>query len=117
MTTQEELTNFRFVSIENTARLSMLSTVDSRDNSTECWIECVNDAGETVRLIPDKTGWQDNRREVMVMNTVSGLNTKLFFTPGEYPQLHDITLHDAEAYKVMAAIPAAVLRWAVMRAK
>ena len=44
-------------------------------------------------------------------------NTKLYFTPGEYPQLHDITLNDSAAYQVMAAIPAAVLHWAIMRAK
>lgn len=117
MTTQEELKQLRIVKLSNAVLLSMLSTVDSRDNSTDCWIECIDDHGEQVRLIPDKTGWQDNRREVMVMNCVTGVNTKLYFTPGEFPQLHDITLNDAAAYQVMAAIPAAVLRWAVMRAK
>lgn len=117
MTTQEELKQLHIAKLSNAVLLSMLSTVDYRDSSADCWIECVNDAGETVRLIPDKTGWQDNRKEVMAMNTATGVNTKLFFTPGEFPQLHDITIQDAEAYKVMAAIPAAVLRWAVMRAK
>ena len=117
MTTQEELRQLHIAKLSNAVLMSMLSTVDSRDDSADCWIECVNDAGETVRLIPDKTGWQDNRREVMVMNTVSGVNTKLYFTPGEYPQLHDITLNDSAAYQVMAAIPAAVLHWAIMRAK
>ena len=117
MTTQEELRQLHIAKLSNSVLLSMLSTVDYRDSSADCWIECVNDAGETVRLIPDKTGWQDNRREVMVMNTVSGVNTKLYFTPGEFPQLHDITLRDSAAYQVMSAIPAAVLRWAVMRAK
>ena len=116
MTTQEELSEARIVML-NAARLSILSTVDWVDNSVDTWIECINDNGEKVRLIPDKTGWQDKRREVMVMNTVSGVNTKLFFTPGEFPQLHDITLRDSAAYQVMSAIPAAVLRWAVMRAK
>ena len=116
MTTQEELSEARIVML-NAARLSILSTVDWVDNSVDTWIECINDNGEKVRLIPDKTGWQDKRREVMVMNTVSGVNTKLFFTPGEFPQLHDITLRDSAAYQVMAAIPAAVLRWAIMRAK
>ena len=117
MTTQEELKQLRIVKLSNAVLLSMLSTVDSRDDSADCWIECIDDHGEKVRLIPDKTGWQDNRREVMVMNTATGVNTQLFFTPGEFPQLHDITLRDSEAYKVMTAIPAAVLRWAVMRAK
>lgn len=117
MTTQEELKKLRIVKIENNIVLSSLSTVNYRDSFVDCWIECIDDNGETVRLIPDKTGWQDRRREVMVMNTVSGVNTKLFFTSGEFPQLHDITLNDSAAYQVMAAIPAAVLRWAVMRAK
>ena len=117
MTTQEELRQLHIAKLSNAVLMSMLSTVDSRDDSADCWIECVNDAGETVRLIPDKTGWQDRRREVMVMNTATGVNTKLYFTPGEYPQLHDITLNDSAAYQVMAAIPAAVLHWAIMRAK
>lgn len=117
MNTQEELKLLRIAKLSNAVLLSMLSTVDSKDDSVDCWIECVNDAGETVRLIPDKTGWQDRRKEVMVMNTVSGVNTQLFFSPGEFPQLHDITLRDPAAYQVMAAIPAAVLRWAVLRAK
>lgn len=117
MTTQEELKHHRIVKIENNIVMAALSTVNYRDSFVDCWIECVNDAGETVRLIPDKTGWQDNRKEVMIMNTVSGVNTKLFFTSGEFPQLHDITLRDPAAYQVMAAIPAAVLHWAIMRAK
>lgn len=117
MKTSEELSILGFLTIDNAARLSMLSTVAIADNPQECWIECIDDAGNKVRLIPDMTGWQDRRREVMVMNAVSGVNTKLFFTPGDYPQLHDITLHDAEAYRVMSNIPAPVLRWAVMRAK
>ena len=117
MTTQEELRLLRITKLTDAVIMTKLYTVDYRDNSTECWIECVNDAGETVRLIPDKTGWQDNRKEVMVMNTATGMNTQLFFTPGDFPQLHDITLRDSAAYQVMAAIPAAVLRWAVMRAK
>lgn len=117
MKTSEELNVWGFLTLENAARVSLLRTVAAADNSQECWIECIDDAGDKVRLIPDKTGWQDRRREVMVMNAVSGVNTKLFFTPGDYPQLHDITLSNAAAYKVMSNIPAAVLRWAVMRAK
>lgn len=117
MTTQEELDNLRFISIENAARLSMLSTVDSRDSSIDCWIEFIDDNGEKVRLIPNKAGRQDRQKEVMVMNTATGVNTKLFFSPGEFPMLHHLTLRDSAAYKVVSAIPAAVLRWAVMRAR
>ena len=116
MNSQEELDQYRIREITDTHR-PLLGTVDWVDNSVDTWIECVDDNGEKVRLVPDMTGWQDRRKEVMVMNCVTGVNTKLFFTPGEYPQLHDITIHDAEAYKVMAAIPAAVLRWAIQRAK
>ena len=116
MNSQEELDQYRIREITDTHR-PLLGTVDWVDNSVDTWIECVDDNGEQVRLIPDKTGWQDRRKEVMVMNTATGANTQLFFTPGDYPQLHDITLNDAAAYKVMSAIPAAVLRWAVMRAK
>lgn len=122
MTTQEELNHFRIEKLSfrieklSDAVMPMLSTVDSRDDSVECWIECINNNGEKVRLIPDKTGWQDNRKEIMVMNCVTGCNQKLFFTPGDYPQLHDITLNDSAAYQVMSAIPAAVLRWAILRA-
>ena len=116
MNSQEELDQYRIREITNAHR-PLLDTVDWVDNSVDTWIECVDDNGEKVRIIPDLTGWQDRRKEVMVMNTVSGVNTKLYFTPGEYPQLHDITLKDSAAYQVMAAIPAAVLRWAIMRAK
>lgn len=115
MNSQEELDKYRIREITDAHR-PLLDTVDWIDNSVDTWIECVDDNGEKVRIIPDLTGWQDRRREVMVMNCVTGVNTKLFFTPGEYPQLHDITLHNADAYKVMSAIPAAVLRWAIQRA-
>ncbi len=118
MTTQEELKLLHIAKLSNSVMLSMLSTVDSRDDSTDCWIECINDHGEQVRLIPDKTGWQDNRKEVMVMNTASGVNQQLFFSvDGSDIVPHDITRHDRAAYPVMAAIPAAVLNWAILRAK
>ena len=117
MTTQEELRQLHIAKLSNSVLLSMLSTVDYRDSSADCWIECIDDHGEMVRLFPDKTGWQDRRRGVMVMNTATGVNTQLFFTQGDYPQLHDITLRDSAAYKVMSAIPAAVLHWAILRAK
>ena len=116
MNSQEELDQYRIREILDAHR-PLLGTVDWVDNSVDTWIECINDNGEKVRLVPDMTGWQDRRREVMVMNCVTGCNQKLFFTPGEYPLPHDITLSDSAAYQVMAAIPAAVLRWAIMRAK
>ena len=117
MNSQEELDKYRIREITDAHR-PLLDTVDWIDNSVDTWIECVDDNGEKVRLVPDMTGWQDRRREVMVMNCVTGCNQKLFFQmQGGYVMPHDITLNDAAAYQVMAAIPAAVLRWAILRAK
>ena len=117
MTTQEELKLLRIAKLSD-AVMPMLSTVDYRDSSADCWIECVDNHGDTVRIIPNQVGWQDNRREILVMNTASGVNQQLFFSvDGSDIVPHDITRHDRAAYQVMAAIPAAVLRWAVMRAK
>lgn len=116
MNSQEELEQYRIREITDAHR-PLLGTVDWVDSSVDTWIECINDQGDKVRLVPDKTGWRDGRREVMVMNCVTGCNQKLFFQmQGGYVMPHDITLNDSEAYKVMSAIPAAVLRWAILRA-
>lgn len=95
----------------------LLSTVTIMDNSQDCWIECVNDDGEKIRLVPDMTGWQDKRKEVMVMNCVTGENTKLFFRQddaGDY-WTHDAT-RDEYIEKVMYKIPWAVMDWAAEKA-
>lgn len=116
MTSQEELDKYRIREIADTHR-PLLATVEWIDNSVDCWIECVDDNGEKVRLVPDMTGWQDGRREVMVMNTVSGVNQKLFFQmQGGYAMPHDITLNDEKAKEVFFSIPAPVLMWAAERA-
>lgn len=116
MNSQEELDQYRIREITDTHR-PLLDTVDWVDNSVDTWIECVNDQGEKVRIIPDKTGWQDKRREVMVMNCVTGCNQKLFFQMrGGYVMPHDITLSDEAKKAVFFSIPAPVLKWAAARA-
>ena len=98
----------------------LLSTVTLRDNSQDIWLECIDDNGDRIRLVPDMTGWQDGRREVMAMNIRTGINTKLFFQKWGVPAVimpHNATLADEAATKVMWAIPFPCLVWAVIRAK
>lgn len=121
MNSREELKQCKIDFITDACR-PLLSSVDWADNSVDCWIECVNDDAETVRIIPDKTGWQDGRRELHVMNTASGKNCKLFFEYRtdcgfERAVPHDITMHDGEAKDAMLKIPYPVLLWAVSRAR
>lgn len=96
----------------------LLGTVTMADNSQDIWLECIDDNGDRVRLIPDMTGWRDGRREVMAMNIRTGINTKLFFRKdGAGIILHDATLFDDAAIRVMRAIPFPCLEWAAIRAK
>lgn len=98
----------------------LLSTVTLRDNSQDVWLECVDDNGDRVRLIPDTTGWQDGRKEVFVMNCRSGINTKAFFkkfwNTGAFV-LHDDMMMNESAVKVLRLIPEPCLMWAILRAK
>ena len=117
MNTSEELKSFKITAITE-GSVILLTTVDYADNSVDCWIECVNDFGEKVRLIPDMTGWQDGRREVMVMNCETGCNQNLFFQiRGGYVMPHDLTLSDETKKAVFFSIPAPVLKWAAEKAK
>ena len=95
----------------------LLDTVTIMDTSVDVWIECVNDDGDTVRLIPDMTGWRDGRKEVFVMNCTTGENAKLFFREvnGEY-FTHDAT-KDEYIESVMYKIPWAIMDWAASKAK
>ena len=96
----------------------LLDTVTIVDNSVDCYIECINDDGEKIRLVPDMTGWQDRRKEVMVMNITTGENAKLFFRrddAGDY-WTHDAT-RDEYIEKVMYKIPWAVMDWAAKKAR
>ena len=88
------------------------------DNSVDVWIECVNDDGEKIRLVPDMTGWQDRRKEVFVMNCATGENAKLFFRKddnGDY-WTHDAT-RDEYIESIMHKIPWAIMTWAAEKAR
>lgn len=113
-TTRNELAFFH-VSQLFAGVMPMLETVTMADSVCECWIEFVNDSGETVRLVPDSTGWQDGRREVVVMNTATGRNCKLFFTADGRPST--VTMDNREAVDLLWSIPNPVLNWAVSHAK
>lgn len=119
-TTRRELNRHGITSITDGSVL-LLGTVTLTDNRQDIWLECVDDNGDRVRLIPDMTGWQDGRREVMVMNIRTGINTKLFFrTEGKtrvWVVPHDATMSDELAKPVMWAIPFPCLEWAALRAK
>lgn len=101
----------------------LLGTVTIADNSQDIWLECIDDNGDRVRLVPDMTGWRDGRKEVFVMNTRSGENRKLFFRKKGadiVPHaiiMHDATLFDDAAIRVMRLIPFPCLEWAAIRAK
>lgn len=110
-----ELDQYRIYRITDAHR-PLLGTVDWVNNSVDCWIECINDDGEKVRLVPDMTGWRDGRREVMVYNCSTGVNTKLFFREenGDY-LTHDATRQE-DIENVMYKIPWAVMDWAAEKA-
>ena len=98
----------------------LLSTVTLRDNSQEVWLECIDNNGDKVRLAPNLTGWRDGRKEVMVMNCRSGINTTAFFkkfwNTGAFV-LHDDMMMNESAVKVLQLIPEPCLMWAILRAK
>ena len=116
-TTRRELNRHGITRITDGSVL-LLGTVTMADNSQDIWLECIDDNGDRVRLIPDMTGRRDSRREVMAMNIRTGINTKLFFRKdGAGIILHDATLFDDAAIRVMRLIPFPCLEWAAKRAK
>lgn len=119
ITTQQELRKHYISEISYESAL-LLETVTLRDTSAECWIECVNNSGDTVRIIPDMTGRQDRLREVMVMNTATGRNQQLYFEE-VWPHSGFWTINEARtddaAREVIASLPSAVIDWAVKRAR
>lgn len=116
-TTRQEL-RLRGVSSINAGSVLLLSTVTMTDTSQDIWLECIDDNGDKVRLVPDMTGWQDSRKEVMVMNCRSGVNTKLFFQKrGAVITPHDAMMTDEQAKQVMWDIPFSCLEWAIERAR
>ena len=95
----------------------LLDTVTLRDNSQEVWLECIDDNGDKVRLVPNLTGWQ----EVTVMNCRSGINTKAFFkkfwNTGAFVLHDDMMMAGEAAVKVLQLIPDPCLMWAILRAR
>lgn len=118
ITTQQEIKKHHVSELSYESAL-LLETVTLRDTSAECWVECVNRSGETVRVIPDMTGRQDRLREVMVMNTATGKNQKLYFEE-VWPHSGFWTINEARtddaAIEVIISLPSAVIDWAVKRA-
>ena len=117
-TTRQEL-RLHGISRITEGSVLLLSTVSLRDNSQDVWLECVDDNGDKSRLVPDMTGWQDRRKEVMVMNCRSGENRKLFLREAGAGTIvpHDATLFDDAAIRVMRLIPYPCLEWAAKRAR
>lgn len=117
-TTGRELKRHGISSITDGSVL-LLGTVTISDNSQDIWLECIDDNGDRVRLVPDMTGWRDGRKEVFVMNCRSGINTKLFFQklPGGVIVPHDAMMTDEQAKQVMWTIPFPCLEWAVERSR
>lgn len=116
MCTRTEMNEQGITSITKGSVL-LLSTVTIVDNSVDVYIECINDDGEKIRLVPDMTGWQDNRKEVMVFNCTTGENAQLFFRrddKGDY-WTHDAT-RDEYIESVMHKIPWAIMDWAAGKA-
>ena len=119
ITTQQEIKKHHVSELSYESAL-LLETVTLRDTSAECWIECVNSSGETVRIIPDMTGRQDRLREVMVMNAATGRNQKLYFEE-VWPHSGFWTINESRAddaaREVISSLPSSVIDWAVKRAK
>lgn len=119
-TTEQELMRHGIGRITEGSVL-LLSTVTLRDNSQEVWLECIDNNGDKVRLVPNLTGWQDGRKEVMVMNTVSGVNTTAFFkkfwNTGAFVLHDDMMMAGEAAVKVLQRLPDPCLMWAILRAR
>lgn len=98
------------------AHKPLLTTVKWVDNRVDCWIECINDDCDRVRLIPDLTGWQDGRKEVFVMNCTTGINTKLFFRQDNGSFFTHSATRREDIENVMWKIPWPVLDWAAEKA-
>lgn len=119
-TTRRELKRHGITSITEGSVL-LLSTVTMTDNRQDIWLECVDDNGDRVRLIPDMTGWQDGRREVMVMNITTGINTRAFFkkfwNTGAFVPHDDMMMAGEAAMTALRRIPFPCWEWAILRAK
>lgn len=115
MNTRNELYTLKLTKVNEMIANTMLSTVSIKDNVCECWIECVNDAGELVRIEPDQVGRQDRLKEIVIMNAANGENDAVFFdSEGD---IAERTSRDVKAMSALRLIPGAVIQWAVSKAK
>lgn len=115
MNTREELQALNLNKVNESIAKTMLSTITIKDNVCECFIECINDSGELVRLEPDQIGRQDSLKEVTIMNAANGNNCSAFFT--HEGDIAERTLQDSEEMSALRLIPGAVIQWAVSKAR
>lgn len=114
-TSREELQVLGLNKVNESIVKTMLSTVTIKDNTCECFIECVNDAGDVIRLFPDLIGRRDGLKEIAIMNTVNGKNCTVFFDSEN--NIAERTLQDSEEMTALRLIPGAVIQWAVSKAR
>lgn len=110
-TSREELNNLKLNKVNAVIARTMLETITIKDSVCDLWIECINDTGDVIRLIPDTTGRQDGYKEIMAMNCRTGKNAKLLFT-------HNVSANTVfEDQIVVSRIPWQVLNWAIEKAR
>lgn len=114
-TTRKELYTLKLNKVNEMIANTMLSTITIKDNVCECFIECVNDAGEIVRLEPDQIGRRDGLKEVTIMNAANGNNSSAFFD--SEGNIAERTMRDNEAMSVIRLIPSPVIKWAIEKAR
>lgn len=111
MNTREELKIHGLNKVNAIIARTMLETVTIKDSICDLWIECVNDTGDVIRLIPDTIGRQDGYKEIMAMNCRTGKNVKLLFTD-------NVSANTVFEDKIVVSrIPWQVLNWAISKAK
>lgn len=111
MNTREELKTFGLNKVNKMIANTMLETVTIKDSICDLWIECVNDTGDVIRLIPDTVGRRDGYKEIMAMNCRTGKNAKLLFT-------HNVSANTIFEDKIVVSrIPWQILNWAIEKAR
>lgn len=114
-TTRNELYTLKLTKVNTMIAQTMLNTVTIKDNTCECFIECINDAGELVRIEPDQIGRQDRLKEIVIMNAANGNNSAAFFD--SEGNIAERTMRDNEEMSALRLIPGAVIKWAVSKAR
>lgn len=115
MNTREELNTLKLNKVNEMIASTMLETVTIKDSVCDLWIECVNDAGELVRIEPDQIGRRDGLKEITIMNAANGNNCAAFFT--REGDIAERTLQDSEEMSALRLIPGPVIKWAISKAR